>query len=372
MRYYTKRISIITVEVVCMNTEQILNGLWNNGIKSNKIKKIDAVTFHMDIYGDDYGDLKKIVKRCNGKVKIINRKGKIINISKLKKKLTFTIGGVIFVLILFVLSTRIWAIDIYTEKNVSPFEIRKILNEFGIKQGIGKSEIDVYSLEKKLEDIHDEILWVRARVEGSTLKVKIEEKVNPPDFLENENKEILAKKDGEVKRVYTQFGTAAVSPGDMVKKGDILIYPYDGLLEEKYEVKPEGTVIANVFYERSLEVQINGERLVKKGNKETDLYLNLWGKKIYLKKATNSFENYDKIEDNTGIIRSTTYYEMEEEKIHLDKDTVVKDSLKKLESLLLKDLSNEAKIVKRSHKVENTSDEKIQITAQFVVEENIT
>ena len=371
MRYYAKKISIITVEVTCMNTEQTLNGLWKSGIKVNKIKRIDAVTLNMDIYGDDYEDLKTIVKRCNGKTKILKRKGKIINISKLKRKITFTIGGVLFFFILFILSTRIWAIDIYTEKNVTPFEIRKILNEFGIKQGIGKSEVDVYSLEKKLEDIHDEILWVRARIEGSTLKVKIEEKVNPPDFLEIYNKEILAKKDGEVKRVYTQFGTAAVNPGDMVKKGDVLIYPYDGLLEEKYEVEPKGSVIANVFYERSLEVQIKGKKLEKTGREDKDLYLNLWGKKIYLKKATNSFENYDKIVDNTGFVKSITYCEMAEGEINLDEDSVVNDSLNKLENLLLKDLSNEAKIIKRNHKVKSIKDGKIQIIAQFVVEENI-
>lgn len=376
MSLYTRRLSIITVEVTLMNTEELLNRLWENDIRVNKIRKIDAVTSHMDIYGDDYEYVKKIVKKCKGKIKIIDRKGKILKISKIKKRISFAIGGIIFFIILLLLSTRIWAIDIYTEKNVSPFEIRKILSDLGVKQGMSKKEINVYELEKKLEDINEQILWVRIRMEGSSLKVKVEEKVNPPQLLEieeeiEEGDGIVAKKDGEVKRIYTQFGTSAVNPGDMVKKGDVLIYPYDGQREEKYEVTPKGTVIANVFYERTLEVQVKGKRLERTGNKDSDIYLDIGGKRIYLKKCTNSFENYDKIEDNAGILKWISYYEMEEKQIDLDEDTVIKDSLEKLEKFLLKDLSNESKIVEKSHKIQETKDGKIKIIAQFIVEENI-
>lgn len=371
MNFETKKLTIITVEVTLINTEQLLNVLWKNGIRIDNIKRIDAATFTMNIYGEDYEDVKTIIKRFNGKIRIVKRSGLITRISRLKKRISFILGGIIFLLILFIFSTRIWAIDIETEKNVSPFEVRKILNDLGIKQGLRKDEINVYDIEKKLEDLNSEILWVRARMEGSSLKLKIEEKVNPPETLEGKEGEILAKKDGEVKRVYTESGTAAVNPGDMVKKGDPLILPYYGLLEEKYETSPSGVVIANVFYERSLEVQIKGEKLQRTGNKDRDIYLNLYGKKIYLKKSTNSFKNYDKIEGNNGIFESITYYEIENRKINLNKDEVVKESVNKLEKFLVKDLTNEAKVIKRNYDVEDIGDGKIKIIASFIVEEDI-
>lgn len=371
MNFETKKLTIITVEVTLINKEQMLNALWKNDIRVDNIRRIDAATFTMNIYGEDYDDVKKIVKRCNGKIKILKRKGAIIRFSRLKKRISFVIGGVIFLAMLFILSTRIWAIDIETEKNVSPFEVRKMLSGLGIKQGLSKSQINVYDIEKKLEDLSPEILWVRARMEGSSLKLKVEEKVNPPEISDGREGEIIAKKDGEVKRIYTESGTAAVSPGDIVKKGDILIYPYGGLREEKYAVNSEGVVIANVFYERSLEVQINGEKLERTGNKDRDIYLNIGGKKIYLKKSTNSFENYDKIEDKDGIVQSVTYYEMENKEINLNKDEIVEESVKKLEKFLVKDLTNEAKVVGRNYDVEYIGDGKIKIIARFAVEEDI-
>ncbi|SJT71538.1 sporulation protein YqfD [Clostridioides difficile] len=43
-----------------------------------------------------------------------------------------------------------------------------------------KSDINVYNIEKKMEDLDSEVMWVRARIEGSTLRVIVAEKVNPP------------------------------------------------------------------------------------------------------------------------------------------------------------------------------------------------
>lgn len=371
MNFNTKKLTIITVKITLIKTEQMLNALWKNNIRADNIRKIDAATLTMNIYGEDYEDVKKIVKRCNGKIKILKRKGTIVKLSKIRKRLSFVIGGGIFLIILFLLSTFIWAIDIETEKNVSPFEVRKMINNLGIHQGMSKRKINVYDLEKKIEDYSSEILWVRARMEGSSLKIKVEEKVNPPKLLDTYNKGVVARKDGEVKRIYTKFGTPAVAPGDMVKEGDTLIYPYDGDMDEKYEVNPQGVVIATVFYERTLEIQIKGEKLERTGNKDSDIYINLGGKKIYLKKATNSFKNYDKIEDKDGMLRSVNYYEMKSKKINLNKEKAVENSMKKLEEFLKKDLTNEAKIVGKTYDVLDVNEEKIKVIAQFAVEENI-
>ena len=45
---------------------------------------------------------------------------------------------IIFLCIIYYLSTYIWSIEIDVQKNISPFEIRKQLNEIGIKPGIDK------------------------------------------------------------------------------------------------------------------------------------------------------------------------------------------------------------------------------------------
>ena len=118
-------------------------------------------------------------------------------------------------------------------------DLYRFLRQFRkIKPGISKNKIQDTIIEKELESIDDRILWVRVRIEGVSLKVKVIEKVNPPDLEENTINDCISKMDGEVKKIYVKSGTAVVKPGDMVKEGDVLIKAQDGKEGLEYEEMP--------------------------------------------------------------------------------------------------------------------------------------
>ncbi len=66
------------------------------------------------------------------------------------------------------MSTFIWDIDITSTNGVTPYEIRQQLKKYGIKPGINKNTIDVYKIEEKLIKDIDNIMWVKARIEGGS------------------------------------------------------------------------------------------------------------------------------------------------------------------------------------------------------------
>lgn len=99
---------------------------------------------------------------------------------KMRRKISLVIGMGLFFAVIYILSNYIWAIDIETQRNLSPFEVRQQLSSIGIKPGLNKSQVNVYQIEKKMEDLNSQIMWIRVRIEGSTLKLVIKEKVNPP------------------------------------------------------------------------------------------------------------------------------------------------------------------------------------------------
>jgi len=281
------------------------------------------------------------------------------------------IGTLIFFIVIYILSNYIWAIDIQTQRNLSPFEIRQQLSSVGVKPGLNKSQIDVYAIEKKMEDLNSQIMWIRIRVEGSTLKLVIKEKVNPPSTEKTLFNQVVAKMDGEVKRVYTNSGNPAVVPGDIVRTGDDLILPIQGREGFEQEVKPSGTVIANTFYEKFMEVQISGEKLERTGEKDSDIYLKLFERKFYLKKAINRFQYYDKIEEKDGVVNKIIYFEKKGKTVSLDKENTVKEASKKLQESLRKTLSNDAKIMDSKITVEDIKDGKILVKVIFTVEQDI-
>lgn len=270
------------------------------------------------------------------------------------------------------MSNFIWSIQIETKNNLSPFEIRQQLNKIGIKPGLKKSDVNVYDIERKMENLNDQIMWIRTRIEGSTLKLVIEEKINPPAAEEAENSnEVVAKMDGEIERVYTYSGNAAVKPGDIVKKGDTLILGIQGREGFEREVKPKGTVIANTFYEKDMEVQISGDKLTRSGNKTSEIYLNIFGKKIYLKKVIDGYKYYDKIEENNGFFNKTIYFEKKAEKVNVDKDEAVAEASKKLEQSLSKTLSNDTKIVDKKITIDEIDENNIMVRVLFTVQQDI-
>lgn len=363
----------VIVEVSVISPERFLNVLWSKKIKAYRVKRIDITTVRLEISYEDYEEVIKEAKNLKGKTKVISRQGMRFFVSSLKKKVSLIAGIVLFIGVLYVLSTHIWAIEIDTKENVTPFEIRKELSTLGVTPGIAKDALNVYDLEKKIQDINSDILWIRARIEGSTLKIVVEEKVAPPSIEKVETSgDCVAKLDGEIKRIYVSSGTAKVNVGDFVKAGDTLIAAIQGKEGEEYQVEAKGTVIANTFYEKEMEIQVSGSSVDNTGNTDSDIFLNFWGNKIYLKKAINNFKYYDKISNNEGFFNKITYFERSEKNINLNKDEAIKKGEESLENSMLKSLSNNAKITNKEVKVQELENGKIRLKVMFVVEQDIT
>lgn len=361
----------LTIEVKALKVEKILNAIWNKNIPVNKVIKLDLTTIMFEVDYADYDEVLAIIKRNKGKIRITNRNGWIFKLVRLRKRISFVLGIFIFFGIIYALSNYIWAIDIETKGNLTPFEVRRELDSIGIKPGLEKADINVYEIERKMQTINNQIMWIRTRIEGSTLHLVIEEKINPPSTEVKESDSVVAKCDGEVERVYTYSGNPAVAPGDIVKEGDVLIYPVQGREGFEVETKPKGKVIANTFYEKYMEVQISGNKLERSGKKQSDVYLNLFGKKIYLKKVINKFMYYDKIEENDGVFNSVTYFEKKANTVNKDKDKILEDASNKLEESLKKSLSNDVKIRNKDVTTEDVGDGKILVKVIFTVEQDI-
>lgn len=361
----------VILEINILKPERLLNILWSENIRVINIKRIDVVTIRITIEYENYLSVVEAVKRLGGKSKIVGSRGILFLVGELKSKVFLVIGGGMFIAILLYLSTFVWSVEITTKKNVSPYELRQQLYELGIKPGISKSKIDFKDIEKKLENMNSDILWLRARVEGSTLKVSIEEKVNPPEIKEGNLGNLVAKIDGEISRVYTFAGRSVVHSGEFVKAGDVIIEGINGKEENPYEVVPDGVVMANTFYEKSIKAKYQGTELKRSGEKDSDIYLNIFGKKIYLKKAIKDFKEYDKIEESGNIINKINYYEKKEIPIEFGKEEIVNNSINDLEKSLYNELTREANIVDRIVSTREDSNDELVVNVVFVVEQNI-
>ncbi|MBZ9636093.1 sporulation protein YqfD [Clostridium sp. FP1] len=357
----------ITMEIESFMPEKFINLLWKNGIVAKNIKKVNITTLVLEVKLCDYVEISKVAKKMDTKIVIIGRNGLSFFLMKIKSRSVLLLGVILFACIIYYLSTFVWNIEISTENYISPYELRNQIKGFGVSKGLRKKNIDVYDIENKLLRSNDEIMWVKARIEGVKLKVDVIERQSPPIIIVDKTPcNLIASKDGMIVRVFTTEGTAVVKEGDMIQKGDLLVKGEQGKEESVYAVHAQGEVIAKTFYEEIKEVPLSSTARIKTGNSISNSYIKFANKKVYLKNSLIPYGNYDKIENNNKFIYKEIYYEVQEKNVLADPAKVSKE----IYSNILRNLDKSVKIIDKIEDVKKEKD-KYSIKVLVIAEENI-
>lgn len=361
----------ITIEIQSHMPEKFINLLWKNNINIKNIRKITITTMTMDINLSDFKVIEAIAHKTKTKIKITGRKGFTFFMIKMRRRIALAGGVFIFAFMLYYLSTFVWEIHIVTDHNLAPYDIRQQLKSFGIVPGIKKSKVNVYQLQETLMRNNDNLMYLKARIEGARLLIDAIEKIEPPSIVnENTPCNLVANKDGQIVWVYTTAGSAVVKTGDIVKAGQVIVKGEQGKEGSTYPVHAKGDVIARTFYEESKEVPVKGVKRERTGNKIENLYIEVLGKRIYLKNSLNKFKNYDKIVENKGFIKKDIYYDMKDTSFTLEPQKVIDAASNELYSKILQTLNKTVKIVDKKVESEPSGDN-YKIRVLVVAEENI-
>lgn len=157
--------------------------------------------------------------------------------------------GILLGLTLLFIATRfVWTIQI---ENFGMYkgEIGLFLQENGLFPGIPRSSIDLSALCEKLEWRLPAVQWVRAEMNGMTLRIRLEQGTPPPDIQDRgEPGDVVAAEDGILLRLTVFAGTAVCKSGDPVRKGQILIKGEEtDASGNVHPVKARGEAVARVF-----------------------------------------------------------------------------------------------------------------------------
>jgi similar to stage IV sporulation protein len=361
----------ITIEIQSHIPEKFINLLWKNGVQIKNIRKESITTMLMDISLRDYSSVEEVAQKTKTKIKVIGRKGFAFFLIKMRRRTALVGGGVVFVFILYYLSGFIWKIDIETENNLSPYEIRQQLTTFGIMPGVKKNKIDVYKLQENMIKSNENVMYFKARIEGARLYVSAVEKVTPPKVVQdNTPSNLVAKKDGQIVRVFTSAGSPAVKTGDTVKAGQVVVKGEQGKVGSTYVVHAKGNVIAKTFYEEIKTVTIKGVKKERTGNEIENTYIKILGKKLYIKNSLNKFKSYDKIEENDNFFKKEIYYEVKETTYNLNLEEVVKTTSDELYEKILQSLDKSVAI--KDKKVESQLEgDNCRVRVLIIAEEDI-
>ncbi len=132
-----------------------------------------------------------------------------------------TVGAVV---ILILLSTRVWCIDVEGNETLSAYEIKQAAAECGLYTGMPKNELEPRVVQQRLMAKFPQIGWVAVNTWGNTAKIRLEEGIAIPEVEDTAKPvNVLSAMNGQILSMDVYHGVSEVKVGDAVAQGQLLV-----------------------------------------------------------------------------------------------------------------------------------------------------
>lgn len=242
--------------------------------------------------------------------------GFLHKIFSLKKRYGLVVGVLLFAILYifqygFVLQIKIEGVEVNLQNEISNY----ISQNFSMR----KSEVNGKDIEIAIKEEFKELSFASVAVVGQSLVINVKESENPVEKA-GEFDAIVSNYNCKIVSIKLLQGTLAVEKGDVVKKGDVLVYPYvvDSFGEER-AVKPKAEITIEEWHQGEEEHYENSLVRERTGKVYVKNELLLFGQIIYVHNSENLFDEFDVESDekyfsNNNILpfiyKKTTYYEV--------------------------------------------------------------
>lgn len=304
----------LTVHISGTSPERFINLCSNRRLYIWNIVR-DKENYSFNISVKNYKRLKDIFRKTRLVPKINRKYGLPFFLHRHRRRKVFFIGIIICIILIYTMSLYIWDISILGGSRHTPEAMLKFLAENDIRAGIKKKKISGSHIEEDIRLAFEDIGWVSAEIRGTRLIIKITETNMPaPVIVATAPSHIVATKDAVIKKIVTRSGTPLVKPGDVVRKGDILVSGVleviddFGLVLDKKPVIASADIVCNSYYDYKDSFYLNYKKRIYTDNKKTGYYITLFGRKIFLYNPRYSYSMYDIIvNENTSHITDSFY-----------------------------------------------------------------
>ncbi len=357
--------------------ERLLNQLGAKGISVwNMHRKGDIICASM--LANDYKRMLSLRGKNRVFTRVTKRNGLPFILKSYRLRVGFGAGILLYFSLLFFLSNFVWNIEIVGAERLDSGEIMQVLSDLGVKEGVKISSIDQQALPSRLALKVDGIAWCSVNIEGVKVTVNVSESA-VTDITDNTPCNLIAKHDGVITKIEVLNGTTAVSLGQTVKKGDLLVSGFTEYKDGSSKIcASKGRIIAKT--ERELSViapyviqttNIIGKpiqrQVVSFLNLHVPLYIGHLRGEYHLKTHTERYENNGMYLPIT--LKTAVFTPIETVSVTLSPEEATENAQKMLKDLEIENFGD-AEIISRDIICEMTDDGVI-LKATYICRENI-
>ncbi len=194
----------------------------------------------------EYVLLRPAARKSGVRLRVKRRRGLPFLVRPFRARWGVVVGSVAAILLLQMLSSRVWIIEVNGLQTVTETQVLAVLEPLGVRVGAAFKEVRIDEMRLEVLRQLPAVGWLSVNQSGSVLTVTVKEREASVPKEETAPADIVADADGVITSITVTSGQAAVQEGDAVVKGEVLI---SGTLES--EVGPmlrraRGTVTARV------------------------------------------------------------------------------------------------------------------------------
>ena len=219
------------------NPERFLNLCKNRKIYMEKIRYTDDDRLTAQIRAADFRRLGPIRRKTGVHIRIIQKRGMPFFFFRNRKRKAFFAGLLLAGVLIFVMTGRIWNIHIEGNVRNSTETILDFLKEQGVSHGMSKKKVDCSEIAASVRRKFSQVTWVSARIEGTRLLLEIREGISQKNIKEDMTAcDLTADKAGVITEMVVRSGVPVKKPGDICKKGELLVSGELHIMNDSQEI----------------------------------------------------------------------------------------------------------------------------------------
>ena len=214
----------------------------------------------------NYKHVRKKARKAKVRLRVVKRRGLNFIVHRYRRRPGLAVGFVSFFLLIQLMSSFVWDIQIVGAQRVPENEILQVLEQAGVKKGTLRRAIDTEQTRQYMLINTEGLSWAAVNIEGCFATIDVRE-TRQEEEKEDKNSapcNIVATRGGEIVSVKAYNGIPAVKTGEAVAAGDLLVSGTATLKNGTTKfVHADAQVIAKTEHELSVFVPYVQEKTVK-------------------------------------------------------------------------------------------------------------
>ncbi|NGQ94115.1 sporulation protein YqfD [Brevibacillus sp. SYP-B805] len=264
----------ITITIRGKRFERLLNLAVREGIQLWNIRRIAPDIGKCDIWIRDYFRLRPLLRQTGCRSHVERREGLPFWLIRLRMRAGFTLGAVLFLVGLYMMSTFVWRVEIRGAQQIPAYQVQQAAEKVGIKEGAWKAKLkETKVLQRELLNLLPQASWIGVELNGTKAIIQVVERQTQEPEKPLGPRNLIAKKRAVVHSIVAEAGKSMVRVNQFVDKGQVLISGVLGNETRQALVAARGKVEGEVWYVSNVSVPTTRTQYHLTGQQQELYYL---------------------------------------------------------------------------------------------------